>query len=75
MEILAKPSPLTPLKLLNSLPKLPISTQGIPGLEVSKFMVNMNIHHTTDLYDAAENRRKEGQVNLRAFAMYHKINQ
>ena len=38
-------------------------------LEVSEFMVKNNIHRATELYAAAEERRKEGQTDLAAFAL------
>ena len=38
-------------------------------LEVSEFMVKNNIHRATELYAAAEERRKEGQADLAAFVL------
>ena len=38
-------------------------------MEVSEFMVKNNIHRATELYAAAEERRKEGQRDLAAFVL------
>ena len=38
-------------------------------LEVSEFMVKNNIHRATELYAVAEERRKEVQADLAAYAL------
>ena len=64
-------SELPPKKLLNSKSK----PKRLPRLEVSKFMVKNYIHRATELYAAAEEKRKEGQEDLAAFVLPHtKIN-
>ena len=70
---LGKPSPLTPLQLQNPLPKSCWAQKSKPKrlsrLEVSQFIVKNNIHHATELYAAAEERRKEGQTDLAGFVL------
>ena len=56
-----------------SLPKKPSNSNSKPKrpsrLEVSEFMVKRNIHRATELYAAAEGRRKEGHADLTAFVL------
>ena len=55
------------------LPKKPSNSKSKPKrlsrLEVSEFMVKNNIHRATELYVAAEERRKEGQADLAVFVL------
>ena len=70
---LVKPSPLTPLQLPNPPPKKPSNSKSKPKrlsrLEFSEFMVKNIIHHATELYAAAEERRREGQADFAGFVL------
>ena len=54
-----------PKKLSNSKSK----PKRLSRLEVSEFMVEKNIHRATVLYAAAEERRKQGQIDLTALVL------
>ena len=54
-----------PKKFWNSKSK----PKRLSRIEVSKFMVKNNIHRATELYFAAEERRKEGQTDLATFVL------